>query len=317
MHSPLFVVTTRTQRPTTSIRSTSPTRRMRWPAASGYRAVSSPSRLHSESPSSTPRATLSLMRQPCRPKGRRLRPSSKTSRSLSRRRRRPASGSTKAVPATAAPFTCARSRCFSCRDRRNKPASLVLPAPTGRGCGGGPHARTARETSGRSGRTAEIQRLIGRSLRSVTKLDLLGERTFTVDCDVLKADGGTRTASITGAYVALAQAVHKLMQAEKLRTSPLRYAVAAISAGIVDGMALLDLNYEEDFRAAADFNMVMTEAGEFPEVQGTGESHPFTRAEMNQLLDLSEAGIGELFQIQKAALAEAGISLPSPVAGKA
>src|SRR6266516_1253288 len=166
------------------------------------------------------------------------------------------------------------------------------------------HTRTARETSGRSG-------------RSVTKLDLLGERTFTVDCDVLKADGGTRTASITGAYVALAQAVHKLMQAEKLRTSPLRYAVAAISAGIVDGMALLDLNYEEDFRAAADFNMVMTEAGEFPEVQGTGESHPFTRAEMNQLLDLSEAGIGQLFQIQKAALAEAGISLPSPVAGKA
>jgi len=179
------------------------------------------------------------------------------------------------------------------------------------------HTRTARETSGRSGRTAEIQRLIGRSLRSVTKLDLLGERTFTIDCDVLKADGGTRTASITGAYVAFAQAVHKLIQAEKLRTSPLRYPVAAVSAGIIDGMALLDLNYEEDFRAAADFNMVMTEAGEFPEVQGTGESHPFTRAEMNQLLDLSEAGIGRLFHIQKTALAEAGIALPSPVAGKA
>ena len=102
-----------------------------------------------------------------------------------------------------------------------------------------------------------------------------------------------------------------------LRTSPLRYAVAAVSAGILDGMALLDLNYEEDFRAAADFNMVMTEAGEFPEVQGTGESHPFTRVEMNELLDLAEAGIGQLFQVQKAALAEAGITLPSPVAGKA
>src|SRR5437870_10066760 len=179
------------------------------------------------------------------------------------------------------------------------------------------HTRTARETSGRSGRTAEIQRLIGRSLRSVTKLDLLGERTFTVDCDVLKADGGTRTASITGAYVALAQAVHKLMQAETLRTPPLRYAVAAISAGIVDGTALLDLNHEQDFRPAHELNVVTTEAGEVPEVQGTGESQPFTRGEVNQLRDVSEAGIGQLFQIQKAALAEAGISLPSPVAGKA
>jgi ribonuclease PH len=175
------------------------------------------------------------------------------------------------------------------------------------------HTRTARETSGRSGRTAEIQRLIGRSLRSVTKLDLLGERTFVVDCDVLKADGGTRTASITGAYVGLAQAVHNLRETGKLQTFPLRYAVAAISAGIVDGTALLDLNYDEDFRAAADFNVVMTEAGEYPEIQGTGESHPFTREEMNALIDLTDAGIRQLFEAQKAALAEADISVPTPV----
>jgi ribonuclease PH len=178
------------------------------------------------------------------------------------------------------------------------------------------HTRTARETSGRSGRTAEIQRLIGRSLRSVTKLDLLGERTFVVDCDVLKADGGTRTASITGAYVALAQALHKLTESGKLKTSPLRCAVAAISAGIVDGMALLDLNYEEDFRAAADFNVVMTEAGEYPEIQGTGESHPFTRTEMNDLIELTDAGIRQLFDAQKAALAEAGIATPAPAAAR-
>jgi len=175
------------------------------------------------------------------------------------------------------------------------------------------HTRTARETSGRSGRTAEIQRLIGRSLRSVTKLDLLGERTFVVDCDVLKADGGTRTASITGAYVGLAQAVHNLRETGKLQTFPLRYAVAAISAGIVDGTALLDLNYDEDFRAAADFNVVMTEAGEYPEIQGTGESHPFTRDEMNALIDLTDGGIRQLFEAQKAALAEADISVPTPV----
>ena len=179
------------------------------------------------------------------------------------------------------------------------------------------HTRTARETSGRSGRTAEIQRLIGRSLRSVTQLDLLGERTFVVDCDVLKADGGTRTASITGAYVALAQALHKLGESGKIKTFPLRCAVAAISAGILDGTALLDLNYEEDFRAAADFNVVMTEAGEYPEIQGTGESHPFTRHEMNDLIDLAEQGIRQLFETQKRALADAGITSPAPVAGKA
>jgi ribonuclease PH len=176
------------------------------------------------------------------------------------------------------------------------------------------HTRTARETSGRSGRTAEIQRLIGRSLRSVTKLDLIGERTFVVDCDVIKADGGTRTASITGAYVALAQSLHTLLEAGRINTQPLRYAVAAVSAGIIDGVALLDLNYEEDFRAAADFNLVMTEAGEFPEVQGTGESHPFTRPEMNELIDLAESGIRHLFETQKAALENVGIAAPATVA---
>ncbi|HLC28810.1 MAG TPA: ribonuclease PH [Dehalococcoidia bacterium] len=177
------------------------------------------------------------------------------------------------------------------------------------------HTRTARETSGRSGRTAEIQRLIGRSLRAVTKLDLIGERTFVVDCDVIKADGGTRTASITGAYVALAQSLHKLMETGRIQASPLRCAVAAVSAGILDGVALLDLNYEEDFRAAADFNVVMTEAGEFPEVQGTGESHPFTRPEMEKLIDLTQSGIQRLFDVQKAALAEAGITVPAAIAG--
>jgi ribonuclease PH len=176
------------------------------------------------------------------------------------------------------------------------------------------HSRTPRETSGRSGRTAEIQRLIGRSLRSVARLDLVGERTFVVDCDVLKADGGTRTASITGAYVAFAQSVQALKEAGKLKTFPLRCAVAAVSAGIVDGVPLLDLNYDEDFRAAADFNVVMTEAGEYPEVQGTGESHPFTRGEMNALIDLTDTGIRQLFQAQKNALAEAGIATPAPTA---
>ncbi len=177
------------------------------------------------------------------------------------------------------------------------------------------HTRTARETSGRSGRTAEIQRLIGRSLRSVTKLDLIGERTFTVDCDVIKADGGTRTAAITGAYVALAQSLNTLMEAGRIQAYPLRCSVAAVSAGILDGIALLDLNYEEDFRAAADFNVVMTEAGEFPEIQGTGESHPFTRAEMDELIDLTQSGIRRLFEAQRTALESAGIKVPAAVSG--
>jgi ribonuclease PH len=176
------------------------------------------------------------------------------------------------------------------------------------------HTRTPRERSAGSGRTAEIQRLIGRSLRSVARLDLLGERTFTVDCDVIKADGGTRTASITGAYVALAIALQGLVEKKSLRSVPLRCAVAAISAGIVDGTPMLDLPYEEDSRAALDFNLVMTEEGEFVEVQGTGESHPFTRQEMNEILDLGESGIRQLFELQKEALAAAGVPVPQPAA---
>lgn len=173
--------------------------------------------------------------------------------------------------------------------------------------------RTPRERSAQSGRTAEIQRLIGRSLRSIARLDFLGERTFVVDCDVLQADGGTRTAAITGAYVGLAQAMHKLVGAEKLAAIPLRCAVAAISAGLLDSMPLLDLNYEEDYRAAVDFNVVMTESDELVEVQGTGESHPFTREEMNELLDLAQSGTRQLFELQKTALAEAGVITPQPV----
>ena len=173
--------------------------------------------------------------------------------------------------------------------------------------------RTPREQSARSGRTAEIQRLIGRSLRSVARMDLLGERTFAVDCDVIKADGGTRTAAITGAYVALAEALHKLVEAKSINSFPLQGAVAAVSAGIVDGIALLDLNYEEDYKAALDFNVVMTEAGEFVEVQGTGESHPFKRSEMNDILDMSEAGIRQLFEAQRSALATIGIQHREPV----
>lgn len=173
------------------------------------------------------------------------------------------------------------------------------------------HTRTPREQSARSGRTAEIQRLIGRSLRSVTRLDLLGERTFVVDCDVLKADGGTRTAAITGAYVAVALALNRLAEAKAIATQPLRCAVAAVSAGIIDEMPLLDLNYEEDYRAAVDCNIVMTEEGELVEVQGTGESRPFRREEMIELLDLAEQGIRQLFEVQRAALAEAGVQTPA------
>jgi len=171
--------------------------------------------------------------------------------------------------------------------------------------------RTGRERTRTGGRTSEIQRLIGRSLRSVCRLDLLGERTFVVDCDVIQADGGTRTAAITGAYVALSQAMHKLAQSGSLPSSPLRCAVAATSAGVIEGMPVLDLNYDEDSRAEVDFNLVMTEEGELVEVQGTGESHPFTRQAMDDLLGLAEGGIRRLFEVQRAALAQAGIALPA------
>jgi ribonuclease PH len=167
--------------------------------------------------------------------------------------------------------------------------------------------RTQRETGRPSGRTQEIQRLIGRSLRSVARLDLLGERTFMIDCDVIVADGGTRTAAITGAYVALAQAVHRLIEDKKLSANPLQGAVGAVSAGIVDSIPLLDLDYEEDYRAAVDFNVVMTEDDKLVEIQGTGESHAFSRDELDELLALTQTGISQLFDVQKAALVEAGI----------
>jgi ribonuclease PH len=172
--------------------------------------------------------------------------------------------------------------------------------------------RSPREAAlGRVGaRTHEIQRLIGRSLRAVTKLDLLGERTLTLDCDVIQADGGTRTAAITGAYIALRQACGLLLQRGDIASMPLRCPVAATSAGVVDGVPLLDLCYDEDARAEVDFNVVMTADGELVEVQGTGESHPFTRQAMNELLDLTEKGIRGLFEAQRNALAEVGILDP-------
>jgi ribonuclease PH len=174
------------------------------------------------------------------------------------------------------------------------------------------HTRTSRERSAGSGRTAEIQRLIGRSLRSVARLDMLGERTYTVDCDVIKADGGTRTAAITGAYVAVVQAMQKLVESGAYSSIPVECAVAATSAGIIDGVALLDLAYDEDFRAAVDFNVVGTEAGDLVEVQGTGESHPFSREQMNGLLDLCEEGLQELFAAQREAIETLGIKAPEP-----
>jgi ribonuclease PH len=169
--------------------------------------------------------------------------------------------------------------------------------------------RTPREAAlGRvGGRTHEIQRLIGRSLRAVTALDLLGERTLTVDCDVIQADGGTRTAAITGAYIALRQAAEFLVQRGDISAMPVHCAVAATSVGLVDGIPLLDLCYEEDARAQVDFNVVMTAEGELVEVQGTGESRPFSRKEMDELLTLAEDGIRRLFETQRIALAEIGI----------
>jgi len=154
------------------------------------------------------------------------------------------------------------------------------------------------------GRNQEIQRLIGRSLRAVTDLAALGERTFTVDCDVLQADGGTRTAAITGGYVALFSALHNLKKRGIFSSIPVKGAVAATSVGIVGREGLLDLCYEEDYRAAVDFNVVMTDKGEFVEVQGTAEGKPFSKETIDALLSLAEKGIKQLFKIQKAALAE-------------
>ncbi|MFH1087013.1 MAG: ribonuclease PH [Chloroflexota bacterium] len=168
--------------------------------------------------------------------------------------------------------------------------------------------RTPREVSrGRvSGRSQEIQRLIGRSLRAVTDMRLLGERTFTVDCDVLQADGGTRMAAVTGGYVALYQALRNLVKQGALKTMPLKCAVAGVSAGVVDGDHLLDLCYEEDSRADVDLNVVMTEKREFVEIQGTGETAPFPRETVNRLLALAETGIAELLRVQQGSLARLG-----------
>ncbi len=164
--------------------------------------------------------------------------------------------------------------------------------------------RTPRDSSlGRvAGRSQEIQRFIGRSMRAVADLVALGERTLTIDCDVLQADGGTRTAAVTGAYVALHQAMETLANMGVISSIPLKSAVAATSVGVVHGHKLLDLCYDEDFDAAVDFNVVMTSEGEFVEVQGTAEGKPFTKETMDFLFSLAEKGIKELFQAQQAAL---------------
>ena len=167
------------------------------------------------------------------------------------------------------------------------------------------HTRSVREAARgkQSGRTLEIQRLIGRSLRAVVDLAGLGERTVTIDCDVLQADGGTRTAAITGGYVALALAAERLVATGLLARNPIHGQIAAVSVGIVDGVAVLDLDYAEDAAAETDMNVVMNEAGAFVEIQGTAEGHAFQRGELDRLLDLAHAGIKSLLAVQSAALA--------------
>jgi ribonuclease PH len=167
------------------------------------------------------------------------------------------------------------------------------------------HTRTARETRGLSGRTQEIRRLIGRSLRMSVDLEMLGERQVIVDCDVIQADGGTRTASVTGGYVALALALIKLIQAGEIPAQALRTPVAAVSVGVVDGEPMLDLCYEEDSRADVDFNVVITGEGEFVEMQGTAEGAAFSRGTVDRLLDLAEQGIEQLFERQREIISEA------------
>ncbi len=167
------------------------------------------------------------------------------------------------------------------------------------------HTRSAREAARgkQTGRTQEIQRLIGRSLRAVVDLRALGERTVTLDCDVLQADGGTRTAAITGSYVALADAIEALRARRALNTNPLHGQVAAVSVGIVGGAPVLDLDYGEDSEAETDMNVVMNNGGAFIEVQGTAEGHAFRRHELDALLNLAVTGIGELCSLQSQALA--------------
>lgn len=168
------------------------------------------------------------------------------------------------------------------------------------------HSRTQREAAKgkQGGRTMEIQRLIARSLRAIVDLKALGERTITIDCDVIQADGGTRTASITGACVALHDAINKLMADGVLKTNPLKGLVAAISVGIVNNNAVCDLEYVEDSNAETDMNVVMVDDGRLVEVQGTAEGEPFTHMELLQLLDLAHQGIEQLIEVQRQALAE-------------
>jgi ribonuclease PH len=168
------------------------------------------------------------------------------------------------------------------------------------------HTRSAREAARgkQSGRTLEIQRLIGRSLRAVVDMRALGERTVTLDCDVLQADGGTRTASITGAYVALADAMETLVRRRAIAASPLHGQVAAVSVGIVGGVPVVDLDYVEDSSAETDMNVVMNNGGGFIEVQGTAEGHAFRRHELDELLNLAAASCQQLFAAQTGALAE-------------
>jgi ribonuclease PH len=168
------------------------------------------------------------------------------------------------------------------------------------------HTRSPRDTGRPNGRSLEIQRLIGRSLRSVVQLDAFGERTVTLDCDVLQADGGTRTAAITGAYVALVDAFTWMTKARGLKRIPVTGGLAAVSVGIVNGRDALDLNYGEDSRAQVDMNVVMTSDGRLVEVQGTAEGTPFSRDRLNSLLDLAETGIRRLSQIQTEALSAEG-----------
>ncbi len=172
----------------------------------------------------------------------------------------------------------------------------MLPRATG--------SRNRREASSgkQGGRTLEIQRLIGRSLRAAIDLEALGERTITLDCDVIQADGGTRTASITGAYVALCDAIDKISKKKKLKRNPIHGMIAAISVGIYNGVPVLDLDYPEDSNAETDMNVVMNEAGGYIEVQGTAEGHAFRHEEMMAMLALANKGIGELIVMQRAAL---------------
>ena len=164
------------------------------------------------------------------------------------------------------------------------------------------HTRSQRDTQKPSGRTVEIQRLVGRSLRSVVEMDTLGERTITLDCDVLQADGGTRTAAISGAFVALVEALSWMRSKGQIKTIPITEWVAAVSVGVVKGEERLDLAYEEDSQASVDMNIVMTDTGKFIEVQGTAEGAPFDRDRLNRLLDLAHGGIRQMLTKQREAL---------------